>query len=408
MKTEDYNKIRSICDENKEMSKKVVDDFLIYYAASRNKLKLKMEQSFNKYKHVTDELDESLVNMLKAQYLAHKIFKQDGDINKLINHSALQRLSREEKAFLEDQSKHPWRFSFSMIINNPDEDFYIMEDIFSYEEYLLFSPSVSDILSETQVITWFNLIGYNGVCWQSYGPIGAFTSFEPDDIFFFATELNAENDDEERILKDIESNPLPYMLLIMGANYPVTVHKDDLLVQNMSEYELDDINTEELKNNFKTEYNEGVYRFSLKGWDEHPHFAIAFFDENAGKIVLSALTDRGFSALVKALRECGYSFPYDPFIRVKLSMLATAGKILKKQILLNEYDHLFASEPNEKEKESLDRLNTFMGLALPDINAGREPDIEALAKQAGIDIETAHGLIRAIRDKKDEMGKNME
>lgn len=67
-----------------------------------------------------------------------------------------------------------------MISDNPYEDFYIMEDIFTCEKYMLFSPSISDILDEMQVITWFILIGYNRACWQSYGPIAAFTSFESD------------------------------------------------------------------------------------------------------------------------------------------------------------------------------------------------------------------------------------
>lgn len=95
----DCNAIRSLCDSNSKMSRKVIDEFLLYYAASRNRLKSLMEHSFASNKHVTNEFDKALVNMLKAQYLAHSIFKNGGNINKLLNHSELQRLRREEKGF---------------------------------------------------------------------------------------------------------------------------------------------------------------------------------------------------------------------------------------------------------------------------------------------------------------------
>ena len=201
-----YDAIRSICDENNKISRKVIDEFLIYYAANRDNLERKMQKRFDSYKHITSELENALVNMLKAQYLAHSIFKKVGSLNRLIKHAELQRLTNEEMNFLKKHAEYPWRFSFSMIGGNPSKDFYIMEDIFSYEKYLLFSPGVSVTLSERPGLLWFNLIGYNGACWQSYGPIGAYNSFDPDDIFFFATELRPDNDDEESILADIENS----------------------------------------------------------------------------------------------------------------------------------------------------------------------------------------------------------
>jgi len=47
----------------------------------------------------------------------------------------------------------------------------------------------------------------------------------------------------------------------------------------------------------------------------------------------------------------------------------------------------------------IDKINKLMELILPDINAGRVPDIEAVARQAGVDLETAKDLIRQIMKK---------
>jgi len=146
----------------------------------------------------------------------------------------LWQLDKKERNYLEQQAKQPWRFSFSVIVEQPAEDFFIMKDVFAGDEFLLYSPGVANTLRDQRAILWFNLLGYNGTCWQSYGPIGAYNSFDPDDIFFFATELSPDNDDEESILADIENNPLPYMLLFTGSNYPLTSFKKDQVVYVIS------------------------------------------------------------------------------------------------------------------------------------------------------------------------------
>jgi len=403
-----YEAIRTICEENSRRSSTVIDEFLIYYAASRNNLEPKMNQRFAAYSHVTRKLKKEWVNMLKSQYIAHKIFRKDGLIEKYLNHAALQRFSREEMSFLKKQTIQPWRFSFSVITNEPADDFFIMEDVYSGEQYTLFSPGITKLVKEQSAVLWFNLIGYNGACWQSFGPIGAYTSFEPDDIFFFATELRPEIEDEAGIQEDVENNPVPYMMLLSGANYPVTFHKNDQFVQVMSEYDLDAINTRDLRKSFKTEYNDGIYRFTLKGWGDHPHFANAYFDERKRAIVLTAMTDRGFCALVAGLNEYGNDFSDDPFIRVNPSMLLTAQDILKKKITLNEYDELFKQEPSVQVQGELDKLNAFMAMVLPDINAGREPDIETIAKKAGVDVEMAHELVQSLINRLDNPGKEID
>ncbi len=400
-----YEAIRTICEENSRRAHTVIDEFLIYYAANRDNLQHEMNKRFTAYSHVTRKFEKAWVNMLKSQYIAHKIFRKEGLIEKYLNHAALQRLNRKEMSFLEQQAKQPWRFSFSLIISKPAEDFFIMEDVFSGEQYTLFSPGITKLRVEQSSIRWLNLIGFNGACWQSFGPIGAYKSFEPDDIFFFATELRPDIEDEAGILEDVENNPVPYMMLLSGANYPLTFYKGDQFVYTMSEYDLDAIDTKDLKKSFKTEYNEGVYRFTLKGWGEHPHFANAYFDEGAGAIVLTAMTDRGFRALAAGLKEYGYDFSEEPFIRVNPSMLVTAKDILKKEIVLNEYDELFKKESSEEEQADINKLNDLMEMVLPDINAGREPDIEAYAKKAGVDVDTARELIREVMNRLDNLGR---
>jgi hypothetical protein len=158
----------------------------------------------------------------------------EGLIRKILNHSAIRRLKQEEIRLLEFQAAHPWKFSFSIIKEIPADDFYVMEDVFREEEYLLYSPGITRTHADQTIILWFNMIGFNGSCWQSYGPIGAYRSFEPDDIFFFATELEPGIADVNSLLIHLESNPMPYMMLLSGANYPLVFNKKQQVLQCMA------------------------------------------------------------------------------------------------------------------------------------------------------------------------------
>ena len=69
------------------------------------------------------------------------------------------------------------------------------------------------------------------------------------------------------------------------------------------------------------------------------------------------------------------------------------------EMVLNEYEDLFHIESSEETKKAVADLNTFVALVLPDINAGRTPDIEASAKKAGVDIETARDVVKMLMGK---------
>ncbi len=395
----EFRKIELICEENRRLCAKVIDEFLLHYAAQRNNLGSELELHFGKYKHITNKFQLKLTRMLKGQYLAHRIFRMNGLIKKYLPQTALKKLGVEERNYLEFQAGHPWKFSFGIIKEIVSGDFYNMKDVFSGEELLLYSPSMSDILKDQSVILWFNLISFNGACWQTYGPITAYKSFEPDDIFFFATELKSDIVDEEDLIPNLEQNPVPYMMLLSGASFPPVFNKKDQIVYALSEYDIDDLNTKKISAKFQTEYNNGIYKLSLKKWDVIPHYSCAFFDEKKKIILLSSMTDRGFNALAKALNEFGYNFRHDPSIRVNFVMINTASEILKKEIILNEYQQLFVKKQSKASEEDHHKINDLLAMMIPDINAGRVPDIELLASQSGVDPDTARELLKQILKK---------
>lgn len=180
-----------------------------------------------------------------------------------------------------------------------------MWDVFREEEFMLFSPTIADLNASGNAMLWLNLIGYNGSCWQSYGPIGAYQSFDKDDVLFFATEHNPDIEEGWDVCADIEKNPLPYMMLLSGAAYPRTYHKEDETIYNLAEYDLFDLDTARLKQSFTSEYDSGVYRFTDNKFGEYPHFAQLYFDERMKIALFTAMTDRGFHELIRSFhRKC--------------------------------------------------------------------------------------------------------
>jgi len=79
----DFVSIRKVCESSSSISKTVIDDFLLYYTAAKYRLNRTMTEAFSGYRHVTNEFEKEWVNRLKAQYLAHQIFRSSGLIRKM-------------------------------------------------------------------------------------------------------------------------------------------------------------------------------------------------------------------------------------------------------------------------------------------------------------------------------------
>ncbi|HBQ61292.1 MAG TPA: hypothetical protein DD671_17165 [Balneolaceae bacterium] len=331
---------------------------------------------------------------MKGQYIAHRIFMEDGLINRFINHRALAHLDEEEMAFLRRNQANPWRFSFSEIIDNPAPDFFEIEDVFTGENLLLYSPSTSEILQDRDPLLWFNLLSYNGSCYESYGVINPFQSFEPEDILFYASQLNPDQwiENPSKLMELVSKDPVPYMLLLLKSELPLVFQGDDQFVQNTGEFLDDSFESSVLKDAFTIEYAHDVYRLSLKDWSEFPHFSVAYYDESEQLLFLSATTDRGYDALVDALNDCGYNLPYNPDFRVNTAMMNTVQEILRKDINLNPYEDLF-KKMDTKESGEVDNLNNMLAEILPDLNAGLKPDAKKLAQQFNVNEENARELI---------------
>jgi hypothetical protein len=172
-----------------------------------------------------------------------------------------------------------------------------------------------------------------------------------------------------------------------------------------SEHDIASIDTERLKTDFTIQHRDGVSRLSPEIWNQPPHLADVYYDEREKLLAVTSTTERSFDAVITILNQHGIDIPADPGVRVRPTMLVTAEQILKKVILFNPYDDLFQEESTPESKAEVDKLNILLGLALPEINAGRKPDIEALARQTGVDVAVAEQVLASAMERIEALKK---
>jgi hypothetical protein len=400
-----YNQLLDRCKYVNKISASLVDDFLVYHAAIHHKLDRVFDTKISRFKKVVKEMPSNWVGLIKAQFIAHQIFKERGLVHKYLQSAAIKSRNVDEQEYLRETAAYPWRMCFSEIRSNPASDFYEMEDVFTGDTFLLYSTSVTRLLAEHHSLLWFNLIGFNGSCWQTFGPIIPFRSFTPDDIFFYATEVNPDIQSDLDFLKHLDENPIWYMLLAAGSNFPLVFQNDNEIVHVISEIDTSIPDLQTLNKTFEIENAEKVYKLSHKLWSEPPHYAEAYYDEISETMLLSALTDKGYQELCSLLNSQGIQAPFSPDIRLHIPMIQLIKTILNRDLDLNTYSKLFEVKPTTESEAHLTKLNQFISLALPFINAGQQPDVAKLSKEIGLDPEQANEMLKNVTNKIKELRK---
>lgn len=395
---ESFKAIAQHCHTSSQLGKSVIDEFLIYYAARQDQLERKMDQKLKQYRHVAKKVPVQYVNMLKSEYIASQVFRKNGLLGKYLRHSAVKALTPQEYDFLTFQHQHPWQFSFAIVLDRPADDFFQMQDVFTGEEYLLYSPGMAVTLTERSVLLWFNLIGFNGKCWQTFGLIIGFSSFTPDDLFFFGSELDPKIENEEDLMRTVEKDPWPFLLLLNSAAMPLTQSRGETMVYHAAMDDCAAFPYEQLKETFDIRWKDQVYELKLGEWSDHPHFAKAYYDESEAVLLRFSLTETGFSRLTGALRQHGLDLDPEPEVAVTPGMLLATEEMLRRKIELNPYEKRFVDR-DEKKDEELDRINHLLSLAMPLINNDEPLDIAKLAAEADLDVEVAGDLLKAVQER---------
>lgn len=395
----DYSSLVKKCNKLSNFSEPVLTD-LMYYAAERDQLSKRFDLLAKKHKKVFGRLDPSNQNLFKTQYIIHELFKTKGLIHKYLNHSRIKALPREEFEYLQAQASNPWRFTYWFVRNKPAKDFFEAVDIFTGEEFLLYSPGASSTLQEMNVVTFGGLISSNGDCYQTFGPLIGFRSFQADDIFFYAGELDPSIETIDDLTALIEKGLFSFILLSVYSGIPQVQHQGYEVLYVLSTLEAKAFEMDVWKDAFRVEYSSEVFKMSLKELEGFPHFACVYFDEQQGEMTLSAMTDYGYDCLVRELISMGIEASPDPDIRLHISMKSAIREITGRDPELLPFESYFSQEPTEKKTSpELDALNAFLAELMPAINSKSKIDLEELIQRTGADPDAAKAIYKDLMRK---------
>ncbi|MFC1585119.1 hypothetical protein ACFL5V_06210 [Fibrobacterota bacterium] len=396
----EYKKIAAHCGWASEKSDTFMDDFLLPMVIKKEGLEKKLAHKLVRYKDVIRKMPPEWPEMILPQYAIHLLFKKDGLAEKYAQLSNVKNSSEDELEYLDIGMQTPWRFSFCRVKDHVEGVLFEMEDLILGETYLLFSPGLFDMLEKYEGIQSFLfLIGYNGVCWQTYSVLNYFKGFQPFDFFYFAKKINPNIDFLSDVQNVMEKDPLPFMMLYSCAEFPVTFCRKEPMVDCYSEFHVEEFEPENYEADFLIEKKHPVYMLSLKRWHGYPHFAKCYWHQKKKRFILMAMTQKGWKKLQETLNKSGYDFPLEPDVRATPAMLTATGRILKMKDDVDPYGKLFTKEPSPESQRELDKLNAFVHQFMDAINHNKEYDIEAMAKKAGIEKETANDVVKQLLKK---------
>lgn len=397
----DYSEIKARCNEESKLVQEVIDGFLLHFMAPKAGMTKRLTQAKQQYKHIIKELPDEFFPKASAEYIVGRTMMRGGLLGQHMNHPRIQQLGDPAISFLQAQERCPWRYVFGRIVARPAEQFFLLQDEIIGEELLVFSPGM-DAFCEAghEASLYFLLLGFNGMCWQSYGLIAPFRSFDMNDVCVFGTEVFSAIEDDQTFMAAVHRDPLPFFMLMIGQESPHLMSGEHELRHCVAEQDLPHMDPSRLAPDFTVAWNRGVCRIQLDDWKAGPHFASAYWDEGNQVLHRYAMTQPGFDALTAKLIEAGVPVPPEADYSLSVSMSLTLSQILKRKLKFHDFDRLF-DEPNEGAMPAaeVDKLNAFLADLMPHINSGDAPNLASLASTHGVDLQTAEELYRHFKDK---------
>jgi hypothetical protein len=286
------------------------------------------------------------------------------------------------------------QFAFIKLLQSPAPDFFQALDLFTGEEVLLYSPSLQKSSVHDQAQMWFVLRVWNGKCWTCYGLNICLSGLTPDDIYFYASEMDSAVNTDEEIMADVHAHPFHYFLL-----YDVS-HVPDILTGGIpmrfvtSEDPASFPDQPNISETFECEVRDAILQMTLLAKEgEQPDKLIgtAYLDEEQKTLYRVAYSEKNFDRLTTALNAAGFDIPDEPILSVAPLMLELAERVLMRKIPLHPFEELFDDAVKIGE-DPTDGMNRFMDALIPSLNAGTKPDIAQLARDNNIPLETAEAV----------------
>ena len=95
-----FQQLEKHCRHQSDLSAACIDNFLLNYAAEKDTIDIEFDRIISRHQKAVKQLPKSWEGMARAQYMAHRIFRQEGLIHKYLKHAAIKSLPPGQVQFL--------------------------------------------------------------------------------------------------------------------------------------------------------------------------------------------------------------------------------------------------------------------------------------------------------------------
>ncbi len=368
----------------------------------KEKLSRTVAHQMAEYKKHLNSFPEEILELIFEMLITHRMVKKNGLLQtKYRDLFDRQCASNPKNIPLFALRTQPPRFVFCEIDKKHGEDFFQAFDFLTQEKYLLYSPSITGYLDKGSVLFLF-LAMFAPDCAFSFNLVLPFNGgIQPFDLIYFAKLFDSDVVTMDDACRQMERNPLPFLLLAKMGNAPHIVTKKGLrrITYCLSTIQRHSLDPDSLNDTFFVKKSGSLYQLRPKRWHRAPHFCEAYYDAKKSCLTIAAATRVGYAKLVKEFRLPAQW--EDPQYEATPPMRLVAEDITGKEpFCLKEMTRRFEKEqkPDPVKDETMRKINDFLHNIMDDINARRPIDIEREAQKAGIEPETAWDVYNAVME----------
>lgn len=333
--------LEEYCQRNIELSRRVVDDFLLPLVTKQDKLSSKFTSLKNRYSAQSRFFNAEQDEMFRKFYIASRVFTENGLIGSYMNHRLVKKRDEEEIEYLKRQAETPWRVTVFRVDSRIDRNIFTIRDLFKKESLTLHSSSLEGYAEEIRESRYFiSLLEFNGECWQIYGVMNPLPDLSEYDLITYATAIDNSTASLEDVSRVMNRNPYEFLLLLAYFNHESERYGETAMRYNTVQVELESFPHEPFKESAYCDEKDGVYEYLPEEWFGFPHFTVIYYDSNSSLLQIESDTDESLFALKQLFSGMGIELPrlhysFSPLI------VEIINEVFRRDISISYYRRLF-------------------------------------------------------------------
>lgn len=341
----------------------------------------------------------------------------------LIDPKAMQQMLNRKDIYLTEKARqvltfwkdNPGFWSYFVIREKLEDDFFTIKDLVRGEEHLLYSPGLASLQKSatSRNKQYLCLLLPNGECLQTAGILRHY-SLSVEDLMFYCSLFEAEED----LQTVITNHYSDFFELDMISKIPTMIHGDHDFVYTWTEFTLQEFDIKHLGGAWKVRTADSQISYTLEepdasmmdvpngnllGTDFPMMNAIIYRDEKTGLMALYTRFKVSYAIykalLIRAYPDLDLDEEPDIAIAMPLYIFLTRTHLTLPwdtfKEIMDADDEDDEDEISPEEKQRLDALLAEYGNTL---NAGLAFDAEAYSKKSGMALDEVEEIVQSLQE----------